>query len=61
MNVLLGDHVEKGQLLGVIHDSVGNRLGRILAHTDGIVIGKVQRPLVNQGDAVVHIAEVYKP
>jgi len=61
LNVLLGDRVEKGQLLGVIHDSVGNRLGRILAHGDGIVIGKVQKPLVNQGDAIVHIAEVYTP
>jgi len=61
LNVLLGDRVQKGQLLGVIHDSVGNRLGRILAHADGIVIGKVQKPLVNQGDAIVHIAEVYIP
>jgi len=61
LNVLLGDRVEKGQELGIIHDSVGNRLGRILAQMEGIVIGKVQQPLVNQGDAVVHIAEVYKP
>ena len=54
----LGDSVAKGQQIGIIHDSVGRRLARLNAPIDGIVIGHVQHPLVNQGDAVVHIAEV---
>jgi predicted deacylase len=54
----LGEVVRRGQLLGVIHDSVGNRLARVTALHDGVVIGSVQQPLVNQGDALIHIAEV---
>ena len=42
----------------MIHDSVGNRLSRITAPRAGVVIGHIQHPLVNQGDAVVHIADV---
>ncbi len=54
----LGDWVIKGQPLGIIHDSLGNTLGRVTAHRSGIIIGKITQPLVNQGDAVFHIAEV---
>ncbi len=54
----LGAQVARGDLLGVIHDSVGNRLSRITAPRAGVVIGHIQHPLVNQGDAVVHIADV---
>jgi len=58
MAVEAGDTVVKGQVVGVIHDSVGKRLARLNATRDGVVIGHVQHPLVNQGDAVVHIAEL---
>lgn len=54
----LGGTVQRGELLGVIHDSVGKRLSRITAPRAGVVIGHIQHPLVNQGDAVVHIADV---
>jgi predicted deacylase len=58
LDVELGEVVQRGQLLGVIHDSVGTRLSRVTAPRRGIVIGRVQQPLVNQGDALVHLAEV---
>lgn len=58
LKIELGEIVKKGDLLGIIHDSLGNKLGRILAHRDGIIIGKSTHPLVNQGDAIYHIAEV---
>lgn len=58
LDVELGEVVQRGQLLGVIHDSVGTRLGRVTAPRRGIVIGRVQQPLVNQGDALVHLADV---
>jgi predicted deacylase len=57
LEVSLGDRVARGGQLGVIHDSVGERLARIIAPRSGIVIGHIQHPLVNQGDAVVHLAE----
>ncbi len=59
LDVELGEVVQRGQLLGVIHDSVGKRLGRVTAPGVGTVIGRVQQPLVNQGDALVHIAEIH--
>lgn len=58
LDVELGEVVRRGQILGVIHDSVGNRLSRVTASIDGVVIGHIQHPLVNQGDAVVHVASV---
>ncbi len=58
LDVELGEVVQRGQLLGTIHDSVGQRLSRVSAPRVGIVIGRVQQPLVNQGDALVHLAEV---
>ncbi len=54
----LGEVVRRSQLLGVIHDSVGKRLAQVTASHAGVVIGQVQQPLVNQGDALIHIAEV---
>ena len=54
----LGVTVRRGELLGVIHDSVGKRLSRVTAPRAGVVISHIQHPLVNQGDAVVHLADV---
>lgn len=53
----LGHRVERGEVLGQIRDTFGRRLSRIMASTDGIVIGLNLDPIVNQGDAVVHIAK----
>ncbi len=52
----LGDRVRRGELVATILDPYGKRLGRITARVDGIVIGQTQHPLVNQGDAVIHVA-----
>lgn len=54
--VSLGDQVAKGQPIGRVHDSFGRRLGQITARSDGIVVGLNLDPIVNQGDALVHIA-----
>ncbi len=58
LDVSLGDIVAKGQLIAVIRDSVGARVGSLRATRSGIVIGYSLQPLVNQGDAIVHIADV---
>ncbi len=58
MHVGLGDRVEKGATLATIHDSVGVRVSSMKATKAGLVIGHSRQPLVNQGDAIVHIADI---
>lgn len=52
----LGADVEKGEQMGVLRDPFGKQLGRLRAPTDGVLVGKLLHPLVNQGDAVLHVA-----
>ncbi|MEO6652041.1 MAG: succinylglutamate desuccinylase/aspartoacylase family protein [Ilumatobacteraceae bacterium] len=54
----LGDRVVTNDRVGVISNSFGRQLSVIKAARDGIVIGRLEAPLVNRGDAIVHIAEV---
>lgn len=54
----LGSRVSAGQPIAIIVDPFGKRRGTLKARLDGIIIGHTQRPLVNQGDAVAHIAEI---
>nr|WHW29149.1 putative succinylglutamate desuccinylase/aspartoacylase family protein [uncultured bacterium] len=58
MHVGLGDLVQKGETIAAIHDSVGVRVSSMKATRSGLVIGHSRQPLVNQGDAIVHIADV---
>jgi predicted deacylase len=54
----LGARVRKGDRLGGLFDSFGKRVRLVHADRDGVVIGRTEAPLVNSGDAVVHLAEV---
>lgn len=56
LEVELGDRVEKGQRIGGLSDTFGRRVRLAHADRDGIVIGLNRAPLVNSGDAIVHIA-----
>ena len=56
LEVKLGDKVEKKQRLGVITDAFGETTAKIRSPEYGVVIGHVQNPLVNKGDAIVHLA-----
>lgn len=58
LEVALGDLVERGQTVATIYDPFGKRLGKISARMDGVIICHSQRPLVNRGDAVLHVAEL---
>ncbi|MGK0405348.1 MAG: putative deacylase [Oleispira sp.] len=51
-----GDQVAKGQLLAEIGDSFGEVQSEVLAGREGIIIGKQNIPLVQEGDAMFHIA-----
>lgn len=54
--VALGGHVKKETLLGVVADPFGERETNIYSSYAGIVIGRSNLPLVNEGDALFHIA-----
>ena len=54
--VALGARVKKNNLLGVISDPFGEREVQLTSPYSGIVIGRTNLPLVNEGDALFHIA-----
>ena len=61
IHVELGQLVERGEVIATVRDSVGRQLSRTRASRSGMVIGHTQQPLVNQGDAIIHIAELLDP
>ncbi|MBE9136758.1 succinylglutamate desuccinylase/aspartoacylase family protein [Nodosilinea sp. LEGE 07088] len=54
----LGDEVKPRQPLGFISDTFGDKPVQVRSPLAGIVIGHGQNPLVNQGDALVHVASI---
>lgn len=54
--IRVGDIVEEGQVLGTISDPFGRHRFPVLAKAAGTVIGLTQIPLLNEGDAMFHIA-----
>ena len=58
LEVALGEHVTEGQRIGGLFDSFGKRVRLVHAERAGVVIGRTEAPVVNSGDAVVHVAEV---
>jgi predicted deacylase len=52
----IGDFVHEGDVLGLISDPFGDRETKVLAAKDGLIISTTTIPLVNQGDALFHIA-----
>ncbi len=57
----LGSRVEQGETLGVVADPFGEQEQQAVAPFEGIVIGKTNLPLVNEGEALFHIAKVKRP
>ena len=55
-----GDIVEKDQTLAVIGGLFGEEEEAIKSPIDGIIIGHVNLPVLNQGDAMFHIAGVQR-
>jgi predicted deacylase len=54
--VVLGQDLVKGQVLGRVTDIYGHMRTKLVASWGGRVIGMTRMPHVSQGDAVVHIA-----
>jgi len=57
----LGAHIEAGQKLGTIADPLGADECVLRAEKPGIVIGRTELPLVNEGDALFHVATFARP
>lgn len=53
-----GDYIEKGQVYGSVADPYGERAVRLESPVAGYVIGLNHMPVVNQGDALVHVGRV---
>lgn len=52
----LGDQVKKGDCLAEINSVYGELLSQVIAPKSGIIIGKQNIPLVQEGEAMYHIA-----
>ncbi len=55
MNASNGAYIEKGDLLGVICNPFGGIEHQIRSTADGYIVGINNQPVVNQGDALIHI------
>jgi predicted deacylase len=56
----LGQHVKKGDVLGEIANPFGIDEEEVLSPFEGIIIGRSNLPLANEGDALFHIARFGK-
>jgi len=55
-----GAQVMRGDLLARVANPFGGEEAELRAPIDGIVVGRAVMPVVNEGDAVFHIAEIEK-
>ena len=53
----LGDTVETNEVIAFIDEPLGDETFQITSPFDGVIIGKSEIPLVQEGDAVFHIAQ----
>jgi len=63
MLVPMGHHVSKGDLLGVVAAPYGDKDSEVnvIASSSGVIIGRTNVPLVNEGEALFHIARFNAP
>jgi len=59
--VALGDVVRDGQVLGIVGDPLSENEEPVESPATGVVIGRLNLPLVHEGDALFHIARVDNP
>jgi hypothetical protein len=52
----LGDAVAKDERIGIVSDVFGDHEEDVRASAEGVVIGRASLPVINEGDAVAHIA-----
>jgi predicted deacylase len=52
----LGQRVTEGEPLGVISDPFGSAEEEVISPMEGLIVGRTNIPLVNEGEALFHIA-----
>lgn len=58
LDVDIGDEVRRGQRIGTVMTPLGSERAVHKASFDGIVLGRVQTPVVSQGDGIVNMAKL---
>lgn len=53
----LGATVRRKDVVGTVSDPFGSEEKRVLAPSAGLIIGRLERPLVHRGDALIHLAK----
>lgn len=54
----LGRRISKKGVLGIVADPFGKNETKVRSHAEGMIIGVIKVPLVNQGEALFHIAQI---
>jgi len=54
----LGDTVQENEIIAYIDEPLGDKIFELFSPFNGVIIGKSEIPLVQEGDAVFHIAKV---
>lgn len=57
----LGIAVRRGECLGIVSDPLGAQDHPVVAHKAGVIIGRTELPVVNEGDALFHVAAFDAP
>ena len=55
-STVVGRQVVKGDVLGVVSDPFGEKEKEVVSPVSGLIVGRLNHPLVYQGDALYHIA-----
>jgi predicted deacylase len=54
----IGDMIAVGEAVAVVSDPFGDREAEVRADKPGMIIGRTNLPIVNEGDALFHVAEI---
>ncbi|MDP2696914.1 succinylglutamate desuccinylase/aspartoacylase family protein [Thalassospira sp.] len=55
---LAGDFVKEGEVVAAVSDPFGQTDSEVVVRSSGLIIGRTNLPIVNQGDALFHIAAI---
>jgi len=57
----IGAWIEEGEVIAALSDPLGDLEVEVHSPLTGIIIGRTMLPVMNEGDALFHIAEIVKP
>jgi len=54
----IGSEVAVGDVLGMISDPFGDTVNEVVADRPGLIVGRTNLPIINEGDGLFHVARV---